>query len=155
MKPIFTYRALQPLSLIFKIILTEFCTLIVMSIGIFVTTNQRTNPAVPLTIEWFLICSRFKKFDWDFVSFIIYLSSLWICSMSWISGGLSISSGSVISASFGKYLVVIDSTNFPATFVKSSGVWMTVWPDFTFQKTAFLRVPPTPSIGPLPWCLSL
>ena len=63
MKPFFTYRALQPVSPIFKIILTVFCALILMSIGIFVTTNQSTNPPVPLSIEWSLICSRFKKID--------------------------------------------------------------------------------------------
>ena len=30
---------------------------------IFVTTNKPTYPAVPLSIEWSIICSRFKKFD--------------------------------------------------------------------------------------------
>ena len=70
MKPFFTYRALQPLSPIFKIILTVFCAWILISIGIFVTTNQSTNPPVPLSIEWSLICSRLKKIDWDFVSLI-------------------------------------------------------------------------------------
>ena len=106
MKQFFTYRALQPLSPTFKIILPVFCALIFMSIGIFVTTNQPTK----LSIEWTLICSR---------------------------------------------LVVIDSINFPSTFVKSSVVWTMVWIDLTFQKMTFLRVPPTPSTGPLPWCLSL
>ena len=37
---------------------------------IFVTTNKPTYPAVPLSIEWSIICSRFKKIDWDFVSLI-------------------------------------------------------------------------------------
>ena len=62
-KTIFYKLALQPLSTIFKIILTAFCALICMSIGIFVTANQPTNTALPFSIEWSLICSRFKKFD--------------------------------------------------------------------------------------------
>ena len=37
----------------------------------------------------------------------------------------------------------------------SFGVWTTNWPNFTFRKKTFLMVPPTPSIGPLPRCLSL
>ena len=106
MKQFFTYRALQPLSPTFKIILTVFCALIFMSIGMFVTTNQPTK----LSIEWTLICSR---------------------------------------------SAAIDSINFPSTFVKSSVVWTMVWIDLTFQKMTFLRVPPTPSIESLPWCLSL
>ena len=79
---------------------------------------------------------------------LIYLLSLWICTVSWNNGALSISFSYVISASFGRYSVVIDDINFPSTFVKSSGVWTIVWPDLIFRKTIFLRVPPTPSIGP-------
>ena len=59
------------------------------------------------------------------------------------------------SFDLGKYTVIIDGTNFMAASENSLGVWTTIWPDFTFRKMTFLMVPPTSSIGTLPWCPSL
>ena len=93
------------------------------------------------TIEYRMV--PYLQFLW-----LIYFLSLWICTVSWNNGALSISFSSTISASFGRYSVAIDGTNFPSTFVKSSRVWTMVWPDLIFRKTIFLRVPLTLSIGP-------
>ena len=85
---------------------------------------------------------------------LICQTNLWIESVSGMDGAWWMLSGSTISSNLGKCTVIIYGTNFMAASENYLGVWNTIWPDFTFQKMTFLMVPPTPSIGPLPWCLS-
>lgn len=49
----------------------------------------------------------------------------------------------------------IFETSLSAAFENFFGDVIVKRPDFTSRKTLFLIVPPTPSIGPLPWCASL
>ena len=86
---------------------------------------------------------------------LICRKDLWIESVSGMDGAWWMLSGLTISFDLDKYTVIIDGRNFMAASENSLGVWTTIWPDFTFRKMTFLMVPPTSSIGTLPWCLSL
>ena len=86
---------------------------------------------------------------------LICRTNLWIKSVSGMNGAWWMLSGSTISSDLGKYTVIIDDTNFMAASENYLGVWTTIWPDFTFRKMTSFMVPPTSSIGTLPWCSSL
>ena len=86
---------------------------------------------------------------------LIFQTNLWIENISGMDGAWWMLSGSTISSNLGKWTIIIDSTNLMAVSENSLDVWTTIWPDFTFRKMTFLMVPPTSSIGTLPWCPSL
>ena len=85
---------------------------------------------------------------------LICRTNLRIESVSGMDDAWWMLSGSTITSDLGTYTVIIDGKNLMAASENSLGVWTTIWPDFTFQKMTFLMVPPTSSIGTLPWCLS-
>ena len=124
-------------------------------IELLVITNNITSSFLPLNVKGFLVYRRLEKFILQSPLSLICRTNLWIKSVSGMDGAWWMLSGSTISSDLGKYTVIIDDTNLMAASENSLGVWTTIWPDFTFRKMTFLMVPPTSSIGTLPWCPSL
>ena len=86
---------------------------------------------------------------------LICWPNLWNESVSALDGAWWMLAGSTISSDVGKYTVITDGTNFMSASENYLGVWTTIWTDFTFRKMTSFMVPPTSSIGTLPWCSSL
>ena len=123
-------------------------TLAIAFIGLLVTTNNITSSFVPLNVKGFLVYRRLEKF-YTAISSVIDLSNKfvdWKCfGDGWcLMGAFSLN----YLIRFCKYTVIIDGKNFMAASKNSLGVWTTIWP-------GSLLVPPTLSIGTLPWCPSL
>ena len=65
------------------------------------------------------------------------------------------SSGSIETFSAGSYKEVIPLAALSACSTNGFGVSIMLFPDITLRYTQFIKVPPMPSMDPLPWCLSL
>ena len=150
-----TVHKLQPFTLIFCVPFPACWTLAITFILLLLTTNNITSFFVPLSVKASWSTTVLKNFILQTPLSLICQTNLWIESVSGMDGAWWMLSGSNISSDLGKYTIIIDSTSFMAASENSLGVWATIWPEFTFQKMMFVMIPPTSSIGTLPWCTSL
>ena len=146
-----------PFTPVFCIPFPARWTLAITFIELLVTANNITSFFLPLSVKRFLVCRNLGKF-YTAISSVIDLSNKFVDGKCFVDGWCQMNP---LRLNYFIRLRKVHSNNRWHKFYGSirkffgSYTWPTIWPGFTFRKMTFLVVPPTSTIGTLPWCPSL